>query len=197
MGIIPGAAAPARIGETLALDAASRLARAESMGFRTGMPLYHGSGEAFSAFRAVPTTAKDMATPGVSVALDPEVANEFAVGSGQANPQVYSLLHRADNPAVLRLSGDETHGEVVATLRDAFDAGHDAIMLKNYTTPGGKTGKNIIIVRDANQLRSPNASFDPLKKFSPELLAGIGGLSVIPAAGLAIPVERDPFVGER
>lgn len=197
LGALPLALAPeARMAGTaadLGMDALSRLGRAQQMGFRTAMPLYHGSGESFSAFRAVPTTAEDMTTPGVSVALDPDVANEFAQGNAQANPQIYPLLHRADNPAVLNLTGDETHGEVVGTLRDAFDSGHDAVMLKNYTTPGGKTGKNIIIVRDANQLRSPHAAFDKAKKFSPELLAGIGGMMAIPAAGIAVPVEYDPF----
>jgi hypothetical protein len=167
----------------LATDVASRMARAEAMGFRTGMPLYHGSGESFSAFRAVPTTAKGMEAPGVSTALDPEVANEFALrGSAKASPQVYPLLHRADNPAVMSLDGSETHGQVVATLRDAFDAGHDAVMLKNYTTPGGLKGKKVIIVRDAHQLRSPNAMFDPGKKLSPELLAGVAGVSTVPMA---------------
>lgn len=179
--------------ERLAMDAASRLERAQAMGFRTDMPLYHGSGEAFSSFRAVPTTAEGMVAPGVSTALDPAVANEFAQGNGQTSPQVYPLFHRAQNPASVTLDGSETHGEVVATLRDAFDRGHDAVMLKNYTTPGGQEGKNIVIVHDANQLRSPQAAFDPAQKFSPELLAGIGGMAAIPAAGILVPVDHNPF----
>jgi hypothetical protein len=101
------------------------------------------------------------------------MANEDAAarGSGQNNPQVYPLFHRAERPTSLTLDGSETHGEVVATLRDAFDAGHDAVMIRNYSTPGGLTGQNIIIVRDANQHRSPNAVFDPARKFEPDLLA--------------------------
>ena len=124
-----------------------------------------------------------MESPGVSLALDPEVANEFAVarGSEQTNPQVYKLLHRAERPTSLTLDGSETHGQVVDALRSAFDAGHDAVMIKNYTSPGGIGKQNIIIVRDANQLRSPNAAFDPARKFDPYLLAGAAGLSVVPA----------------
>jgi hypothetical protein len=180
MARLPGAAPEGAVGaggakltqpEMLPMDEASRLARAKDMGFRMDMPLYHGSGEDFSSFRAVPTTAKGMETPGVSAALDPAVANEFALASGQASPQTYQLFHRAEKPAVLKLDGTESHGEVVATLRDAFDAGHDAVMLKNHTTPAGETGKNIIIVRDANQLRSPHAAFDPTKRDSRNLLA--------------------------
>jgi hypothetical protein len=178
------------VGRPLARDIASRMARAEEMGFRTGMPVYHGSGDSFSSFRAVPTTAKDMETPGVSVALNPEVANEFAQGSGKASPQVYPLLHRADKPTSLMLDGSESHGEVVSTLKDAFDSGYDAVMLKNYTTPGGLRGQNIIIVRDANQLRSPNAMFDPAKKLSPNLLAGVAGMLAIPMAAFSSQHER-------
>lgn len=90
------------------------------MGFYTGMPLYHGSGKSFDEFKAVPTNLDNLVSPGVSVALDPQIANEFAANA-RANPQVYKLLHRAENPASLKLSGDEGHAQVVATLRDAFD----------------------------------------------------------------------------
>jgi hypothetical protein len=167
-----------RLSEGLATDAESRLARAKDIGFRTNMPVYHGSGEDFSSFQAVPTSQKGLQSPGVSVALDPEVANEFALSRGneKASPQVYPLVHRADRPTSLTLDGTESHAEVVGALRDAFESGHDALMLRNYTTPGGKTGKNIIIVRDANRLRSPNAKFDPAKRNSSDLLASVGRL---------------------
>ncbi len=132
-------------------------------------------------------------SPGVSLALNPEVANEFAAARGSAtiNPQVYPLFHRAERPAALTLDGTEAHGRVVETLRSAFDAGHDAVMLRNYSTTGGIEGQNIIVVRDANQLRSPNAAFDPAKKFDSNLLAGIAGLSVLPAGAVMLqPVDR-------
>jgi hypothetical protein len=164
------------------MDTASRMARAKEMGFRTDMPLYHGSGAQFSSARAVPTNSAGMESPGVSLALDPEVANEFAAarGSEKTNPQVYKLLHRAERPASLTLDGSETHGQVVDALRSAFEAGHDAVMIKNYTSPGGISEQRIIIVRDENQLRSPNAAFDPARKFDPYLLASVSGLSVVP-----------------
>jgi hypothetical protein len=179
----------------LPMDEASRMARATDMGFRRSMPLYHGSAEEFSSFRTVPTTAPGMATPGVSTALNPEVANEFAAarGSEKTNPQVYQLLHRADRPAVLTLDGSESHGEVVSSLRDAFERGHDAVMIKNYTTPGGLGGQNIVIVRDANQLRSPNAAFDPAKRDSSFLLATGATDPRVAAVMQFIPVDHDPF----
>src|SRR5258708_1003520 len=82
----------------------------------TFMPLYHGSGKESSASQPGPRAGHTLETPGVSAALDPEVANEFATakpGNAQANPQVYPLLHRAERPAAVTLDGTETHGEVV------------------------------------------------------------------------------------
>ena len=188
--------AGAKAAERLPMDLASRMARAAEQGYRLDMPVYHGSGAEFTSPRAVPTTAAGMKTPGVSVALDPRVASEFAVAqrdSEPGNPQVYPLLHRAENPAILTLDGTEKHGEVVGALRDAFEAGHDAVMLKNYTTPAGLKGQKIIIVKSGDQLRSPQAAFDPARKFDANLLAGIAGMAVVPAAGLAVAVDYDPF----
>jgi hypothetical protein len=188
-GTVPAGANELRAGLKLPMDTASRMARAKEMGFRTDMPLYHGSGTEFSSARAVPTNAAGMEPPGVSLALDPDLAglfaeNSAAKGTGQHSPQIYPLLHRAERPTSLTLDGSETHGEVVGALRDAFEAGHDAVMIKNYTAPGGIKEQKIIIVRDANQLRSPNAVFDPARKFDPYLLAGVSGLSVLPATSL-------------
>jgi hypothetical protein len=179
----------------LAMDTASRMARAKEMGFRTSMPLYHGTNAEFSAFRAAPTIAEELAAPGVSTALDPAVASEFAASraatrGGQA--QVLPLYHRADNPVRLDLSGRESHAQVVETLRDAFERGHDSVMITNYTTPGGLTGQKIIIVRDPEQLRSVNAAFDPAKRNSANLLAGLAGAAAIPLSSLAIPPQQPP-----
>jgi hypothetical protein len=185
----------------LPMDLASRMARAETMGFRTGMPLYHGSANTFSAFDPARRGAMTGAAParqGVALAVEPEVANEFAEIAGRATsnptstPQVYPLLHRADKPAVLTLSGEETNLEVAATLADAWERGHDAVMIRNFTTPGGQTGKNVLFVRNENQLRSPFAVFDPARKWDRDLLAGIAGLGAVPALGL-MPVDHDPF----
>lgn len=185
--------APMRAGEALfgagpvrrplAMDLESRLARANEMGFFTEMPLYHGSGNAFGAIRSVPTDAPGRVLPGVSLSSNPEIASEFAAkaevrGLGE-HPQVYKLLHRAENPARLKWSKDESFEAVSATIRDAFDRGHDAVIINNYTTAGGKTG-DVLIVRDGNQLRSVNAAFDPAKRDSNNLLYSLGGGATAP-----------------
>jgi hypothetical protein len=62
-------------------------------------------------------------------------------------------------------------------------------MLRNYTSPGGKVG-DILVVRDPAQLRSPFAQFDPAKRNSRNLLAGIAGAA---APFQFAPIDRDPF----
>ena len=60
-GVVPAEANTLRAGLTgsraageLAMDQASRMARAKEMGFRTDMPLYHGTGETFNEFKRKP-----------------------------------------------------------------------------------------------------------------------------------------------
>jgi hypothetical protein len=175
--------------KALPMDEASRTARAKEMGFHLDMPLYHGSDTAFRAFdlsKGGRMTGAAPARQGVWTALDPTVAEEFAQMAAQApgsrgNAQIYRLVHRSDRPGTIRLSGDESNHEIAATLAQAWDDGFTSVLLKNYTTPGGKIGKEILVVKDPNQLRVPWATFDPNKKESSRLTAGLAGLS-IPAA---------------
>jgi len=120
-----------------------------------------------------------MGRQGTWAARDPDVADEFArmaaepgTGGGSAGPNIVPLLHRANNAARLTLSGEETDRQIAATLSHAFDElGHDAVMLRNYTSPEGKTGREVLVVRDPSQLRSPYAAFDPDRVDSADLLA--------------------------
>lgn len=115
------------------------------------------------------------AREGVSVAFSPETASEFALLAAQrsgGDPAVLPLMYRSERPAATRLSGAEKNLEVAATLNSAFrEGGYDSVMMRNYTTPGGRTGENIAVVRDPNQLRSVTAAFDPAKKNSSDLMA--------------------------
>jgi hypothetical protein len=74
----------------------------------------------------------------------------------------------------------------------ASDAGYDSVLLQNYVRPGGKIPEEVVVVRDLNQLRSPEAAFDPAKKDSPNIMASIGGIMVPAAALLARELMRDP-----
>lgn len=166
---------------SLAMDEASRMARAKAMGFYTDMPLYHGTASEISAFdlaKGGNTSAAEPARQGVWAARHPDVADEFAqmaADRGSGNQQVMPLLHRSERPAMVRLNGDESSREVAATLAQAWDDGYTSVLFKNYTTPGGKTPQDIVVVKDPSQLRSPFAAFDPAKKSSGDLLAGVAG----------------------
>lgn len=110
-----------------------------------------------------------------------EFANQ-AAGSGNGQ-NILPLFHRAERPARIDLTGTETNHQIAATLDEAWKSGYDAVLLTNYTSPGGLTGQQIIIVKDPAQLRSPFAAFDPAKRSSADLLAGAGGAIV--AGGVA------------
>lgn len=176
--------------KALDMTYAPRMERASDQGHYTGMNLYHGTGSDIREFdlsKGGDTSRSPVGRLGVSVALDPETAGEFANLAASkekgAGANVMQLLHRADNPARIDLAGDETNLEIAGAVQDAWDAGHDAIMFTNYTTPGGATGKSFIMVKDPSQLRSVNAAFDPDKRDSADLLASLTGTAG--AAGLA------------
>src|SRR4051794_32486701 len=114
------------------------MTRAKEMGFMTRPPVCHASQASSPSSRAVPTTAPGWALPGANVATNPELANDFALagpasefararmGDADPAPQIYPLLHHAQRPTSPTLSGNESHADVVATVRDAFDNGYDA-----------------------------------------------------------------------
>jgi hypothetical protein len=68
-------------------------------------------------------------------------------------------------------------------LKKAWDQGYDAVIVKNYTAPGGRTG-TVLVVKDLAQLRSPFAKFDPTKRNSSDLLAGLAGAGVLAPVAL-------------
>jgi hypothetical protein len=185
MAAIPGARGrPPR----LPMDEASRMARARAMGFYTDMPLYHGTSAEFRAFdpaRRGRMTQAESARQGVWLATDPERANWFATASASrlgGHPQVYPLLHRAQRPATLQLSGHESERQVAATLAHTWDQGFDAVLVQ---LPNRKP---TLVVKNEAQLRSPFAAFDPAKRDSRDLLAGLAGL------GLFAPLAGSPLV---
>lgn len=196
LGIVPvvgkpvGSAVSKGLRTALPMDEASRTARARGMRFYLEHPLAHGTaGPEFPAFdsaRGGATTGAAPARAGVFVEWHPErragIADYFAevaANTGLGNPRVMPLVHRAENPASLRLSGDETNLEVLGALKDAWAAGHDAVLIRNYTSHGGKSG-DILVVKDPAQLRSRFAVFDPSKSHLADLLAS---LAIVPAAG--------------
>ena len=83
---------------------------------------------------------------------------------------------------------------VAEALAEAWDRGHDAVMIHNFGTPRGP--QNFVIVKNENQLRSRFAAFDPLRKWDPDLLAAIAGIGAMPALGV-MAVDHDPFAADQ
>jgi hypothetical protein len=169
----------------LPMDEASRMARAKDAGFRTGMPLYHGTARDFPAFdprKLGSSTGSATAREAFWLSRDPDLAGYFAklaAKSGRGSA-IMPLLHRAKNPARITLKGSEDELQIAATLSVAFENGYDAVLFNNYRTPMGK--KQILAVKDPTLLRSRFAAFDPKKIKSRNLLASlatVGGISVV------------------
>lgn len=160
-----------------------RQANAASMGFRL-KPLYHGTASDIDAFRldTTQTTDSHVGRLGVSLAESPGVAEEFSRLAASKNPDsnaganVMPVRIRGSRQGEIELDGTETNLEIAATVQDAWDAGYDLIRFTNYTTPGGKKGQSFVLVRDPSQIRSVHARFDPKKKSSANLMAGLAGL---------------------
>ena len=158
----------------------ARAARAKELGF-SKTPLYHGTNrdiEAFSLEGGGRVSGSPVGKLGVSLSDDAAVANEFASLAGNEGANVIPAQIRGSKRGLIELDGSETNLEVAASVREAFDAGYDVIKFTNYTTPGGQTGKTMVLVKDPAQIRSPNAAFDPAKKGSSNLLAGGTGAAV-------------------
>lgn len=180
--------------DDLPMDKASKLKRAEDIGMRTNMPLFHGGGrdiQEFDLTKGGEVSGSPVGRLGVSVSTDRETAEEFAGRVASGDGEVREFLHRAERPVSVELDGTEGNFEIAATVERAWEQGFDAIKFNNYTTPEGKTGKSFILVRDPSQLRDINAKFDPAKKTSANLLAG--GAAGAVGVNLALDDEEQNF----
>ncbi len=114
-------------------------------------------------------------------------ASEMAASATQASREAAippgPIWHRSERSMSIDARG-AAEGEIQASLKKAWDQGYDAVMVKNYTSPDGRTG-TVLVVKDLAQLRSPNARFNPAKRDSSDLLAGVAG------AGILAPLARD------
>lgn len=182
----------------LPMDTASRMERAQGMGHRLNIPLFHGGADDVQAFNQVSSgaTSNSRAAQEASVwaAERPHVAGEFANLAAQGNGRtgqnghtgqvVYPLVHRTNNPASLALDGTETNLEIAGTLHDAFSVGgQDAVRMSNYTTPSGAEGGNIFAIKAPEQVRSRFARFDPRLSHLRDLSAGVAGAAMIGGQG--------------
>lgn len=176
----------------LAMDEASRMARAKDMGYAT--EVYHGTDTGFSGFdpRAIGSaTDAGQLGRGFYSSTDPNV--------GRANKITMPLKAKVENP--LTLSLDTWGSDKTKLVREALglpdnigaqgisDAlrarGYDSVIL-DYSPVGYRHQE--VMVLEPTQYRSRFAKFDPTKKGSANLLAGIA------AGGLIAPAVVDGLI---
>lgn len=191
---IPGAPkGPEAAAAERAAEEAARLARAKAMGFRTDMPLYHGTGADFPAF-SPEHLGSATRTPTAKIAYwstrDPTYAAEYAAlpaSRGQdTGPNVLPLFHRPGKHGQLDLDGSELEPEVAGTIQDAFDAGYDSLLVRQPGVP------DKVAVKNPNQYRSVFAKFDPAKRDSSDLLASFGLPAVLGGGAAAAAAMQQP-----
>ena len=195
----------------LPMDQASRLGRAKDTGYDIDMPLYHGTDKSFRSFdpRLLgSTTDTPTSRVGFWLARDPETAAEFArlaaettrarqaaglpVHPATTSEQIYPLFHRSARPKEIHLKGDEPLREMADMVAQAWVDGNTSVRFRNFRNRPGASGE-IVIVQNANQLRSPNAAFDPARKNSSDLLASIAAaMGIPPSVLLAHELMREP-----
>jgi hypothetical protein len=164
---------------TLPMDIAGRKARANELGFR--IPVFHGTNReinpGFSLNPPHRATSGMSAREGIWALESPAAAGEHAdlaaMTHEAAGQSLVPLLARADRPAQIRLLPGDDDRILTGAIRDAWDAGHDAVRVLDY--PSIYSGKNEVawVFRNPNQLRSPFARFDPAQRDSSDLMAGM------------------------
>jgi len=194
------------VGGKLPMDTASRMARAEAMGFTTdaykayypytggAVKDFHGNIVSTSPEREITEMAvnrksggpfSDWVMNGREYAGfytdNPHYANEFAAGMGES--AVLPAKLKMQNPAVIDMGGKPARAAQFSSLadsdpvlikrvRDAMDnPSVDGVVLRNTGDEG-----TVFIPKASKQVRSRFAAFDPSKKDSSDLMAGIAGM---------------------
>ncbi len=199
-------------GADLADDAASRMARAAEQGYDTSKVVYHGTQSDVPAFdmekvrerfpQSIGIHLTDQPASEASIYADglknymagwnPSARNAEDVAEG-AN--VMPLLVKTENPLVIdtdqltaSMEADLNRGVIIEKLVSAKRAGtpYDSVVINS------PNGQNIIKL-DNTGIRSVNAAFDPAKKDSANLLAGLGGAAVL--GGSLAPEDAEAGVG--
>jgi hypothetical protein len=190
---------------SLAMDAASRLARARKLGFEVDTPVFHGTNRpiipGFAQNPETRATSALSAREATWAAENPEVAKLHAdlaaQAAGTAGQNILPLFFRADRKAIARLAGNEADHEVATTIWDLFGRGYDAVKFENYPNMvAGRPGENIWAFKNPNQLRSWFARFDPTKRDSGDLMAGLAVPGVTPVPGFRVEAEPEPLNGD-
>jgi hypothetical protein len=174
-------------GQAMPMDEASRMARAEGMGFDTGTPLYHGTRKDFPAFdnNAARTTDHGWYGDGTYFGAA-DTADAYAQAerwNGRTIP-AYASGRRMQWPEgqAPAMTPQDAAGIRQGVTQQGY-SGIDINAPNDFDTWGDAAGKwRETVIFDPANIRSRFARFDPRLSHLAHLSAGIGGV----AAGNAL-----------
>jgi len=156
----------------LPMDNASRMARAKDQGFDTSTPVYHGTELDFDAFDPDRSIGSQFWSTTDKAAI--ESGNVGAQGKGV----IKEMYQRINNPA-----GWDEYDKF--SIDELIDQGYDGLKLPE------PDGQSTMVAFDPSQYRSVNATFDPAKRSSSNLLAGTAAATPIAASLLNMQPDDD------
>lgn len=178
LGLLSAMSVMPAVKRKLPMDAASRMARAQEMGFDTRKVWHHGTPNGM-----LETIEPGRRDPGAWFTTDISNANNYARGE---NAYIHSTHLKTKNPFVVEHGGDgdflPTHkGQPlgltnnVDIVKHAQRMGYDSVHFPdgNFTESG-----NTMVVFNPTQVRETSAAFDPNKADSRNLLASGAGLGL-------------------
>lgn len=159
---------------------AARQSRRAEQGYGDRLE-YHGTSSDIESFDPDKLQSRDFGFAGRGVYTTPDtgVARSYAnTASGEGGPNIIPLVSRAQNPMRISLeyknAVKKAGPEAAEAIRQgAIDNGYDSI---EVVLPNGEVLEKVTF--DESKLRSINADFDPAKKDSSNLLAGVNPLAI-------------------
>ena len=168
-------------GMDLPMDEASRMARAQGMGFDTDLPLYHGTGSEFPAFDTARFQQSDFGTGGAGVYSSeaPSLAGAYAdlvTRPSNDNANILPIVTRRqdayDTGGYRNIDNYEQAREYSRRMQDL---GVDNVYYRDNMS--GEIVENVTF--DPANIRSRFARFDPRLAHLRNLSAGVGGLGLL------------------
>ena len=180
----------------LAMDYSSRMARAQEQGFDTDTPYYHGTpAEDIDAFDLLPERRRFPKSFGVHMANTKNEATHYKPPTSGSVQELYAApqntleidIPRGGHFVSASMKADLDRDDIIRQLVDAKRDGspYDSVRVRKDMSPdwadwSGKEGYNEnLIMLDPTRVRSVNAAFDPAKKDSANLLAGVTGAGLL------------------
>lgn len=156
----------------LAMDEASRMARARELGFDTNQKWYHGT----TGYEPIMRDGFNKKWPHFS--SDKSIADSYQGWDRGGIPGTVEAYLRYKNPAFYDAKGSkytDIANKVFGATWDAERAGHDAMVIRNIRDHMDSSvpakPHDTVVVFDPKNVRSTDAAFDPAQTHSPNLLA--------------------------